>query len=270
MIPDWKIIQYANYLRDATSIGYNDKIDDIDSVVKSAGYQYFEDNFGNDFSAISKRITPGNYVIGFNKQHFWSEKFRRFTISHELGHLSIPEHRAILDKTELHRSKPEYKSKEPIEIEADKFAINFLVPKPAFVTQSKYKRFNSETIEELSGYFNVSTYAISLHFIDNTDLACTLIVSDISGNILYERRSKKFKDGFNHQFLYKQPIPFGSQTFDYLKDKNAGTNSEIELSTWYPDLNSTIEAGESLIELGYNNIVLTFIEPYKSSDEEEY
>jgi len=92
-----------------------------------AGFKYAEENFYDNFSAFSKYLGNGDYLICFNKNHFWSERFRRFTLAHELGHLSMPTHVSILNKNLLHRSKTEYSSREPIEIEADKFAINFLL-----------------------------------------------------------------------------------------------------------------------------------------------
>lgn len=269
MIADWKIILYVNQLRDAVSLNYTERIDDIIFVIKKAGYQYFEDHFGNDFSGLSKCISAGHYTIGFNKDHFWSEKFRRFTIAHELGHLSIPEHRKRLDMLPLHRSKPEFKSKDEIEIEADKFAINLLAPKQTFAEKSKHKKFDSETIRELSDYFQISTYATALHFIDLSDLACSLIINNKNGNIIYEKRSKLFSNGFFHPFLYSQKIPVETQTFDFINKITTEVNSEIELISWYPNLKNKITATESIIELGYNNYILTLIEPHKSSDEEE-
>ncbi|MCH7723859.1 MAG: ImmA/IrrE family metallo-endopeptidase [Bacteroidetes bacterium] len=270
MIEDWKIILYVNQLRDAVSLNYNERIDDINLVIKKAGYQYFEDHFGNDFSGLSKCISAGHYAIGFNKDHFWSEKFRRFTIAHELGHLSIPEHRNKLDQTSLHRSKPEFRSKDKIEIEADKFAIYLLAPKKSFTEKLKNKNFNSETINELSDYFQISTYAACLHYIDLTDLACSLIINNRNGTIIYERRSKQFINGFYHQFLYKQKIPSGTHTYDFVNGISSDKSEEIELNSWYPDLKNKITATENILELGYNNFVLTLIEPHKSSDEENY
>jgi len=269
MLPDWKIILYANQLRENIAFNYYDPIVDIDDFVIRAGYEYLEENFDDDFSGLSKSIGSGNYLIGFNKNHYWSEKFRRFTIAHELGHLSIPEHRKILDQLSLHRSKPEYKSKDEIEIEADKFAINFLAPKQTFTEKSKYKRFDFETIRKLSDYFQISTYATALHFVDLSDLACSLIINNKNGNIIYEKRSKPFSNGFFHPFLYNQKIPVGTQTFDFINEITTEMNSEIKLSSWYPNLKNKITATECIIELGYNNYILTLIEPHKSSDEQD-
>src|SRR3989304_7760065 len=129
MLADWQIISFANQLKENISLSPNDRVLDIDNVIRIAGFKYAEENFYDNFSAFSKYLGNGDYLICFNKNHFWSERFRRFTLAHELGHLSMPTHVSILNKNLLHRSKTEYSSREPIEIEADKFAINFLAPK---------------------------------------------------------------------------------------------------------------------------------------------
>ena len=273
MLKDWQIIQYTNQLRENISFNYIDPVSDIDKVLEDAGYKYVEEHFKDDFSGFSKYLGSGNYVIGFNKDHYWSEKFRRFTIAHELGHLTIPEHRLKLEKEILHRSKTEYKSTNNIEIEADKFAINFLAPKQTFKEKSKYKRFNSDTINILSDYFNISTYATALHFIDSTDLACVLIVNNKNGQIVYERRSKRFTEGFYHPYLHRQAVPQDTNCFTYLNDdqtiEDIGNEQVIDLKAWYPELNSDIQAFESIIDLGYNNFIFSLIEPHKSVDEDE-
>ena len=157
-----------------------------------------------------------------------------------------------------------------VSIKATLFAIYLLAPKKSFTEKLKNKNFNSETINELSDYFQISTYAACLHYIDLTDLACSLIINNRNGTIIYERRSKQFINGFYHQFLYKQKIPSGTHTYDFVNGISSDKSEEIELNSWYPDLKNKITATENILELCYNNFVLTLIEPHKSSDEENY
>lgn len=265
MIPDWKIPIYTNQLRESVSLGMDDLIIDIDVIVEEAGYKFLEEKFKDDFSGMSRSLGGGNYLIVFNTDHKWGEKFRRFTIAHELGHLTIPEHRAILDTKSLHRSRAEYNSKDEIEIEADKFAINLLAPRNPFQKAIERAMFNAATINLLSEQFNISTYAAALRFIELTTLACSLIINRTDGNVVYEKRSKKFSDGFYHSFLYRQKIPNTTHTYDFINKQATESDSLIELNSWYPDLQNPIKANESVIELGYNRCVLTLIEPHASS-----
>ena len=61
----------------------------------------------------------------------------------------------------------------------------------------------------------------------------------------------------------------GSQTYDYINRISDEVESDVELNTWYPNLKHKISASESIIELGYNNYILTLLEPLKASDIEE-
>ena len=126
------IAAHAAQLREDMAIGKNEVIGDLVHHIQEAGYHYMEESFEDEFSGFSRALGSGNYLIGFNRDHFWSDKFRRFTLSHELGHVTIPEHRQRLEKEGLHRSKSEFQSRSPIEREADYFAICFLAPKKAF------------------------------------------------------------------------------------------------------------------------------------------
>ena len=126
------IAVHASQLRESMAIGDNEVIGDIVSLIQEAGYHYMDDSFGDDFSGFSQALGGGDYLIGFNRNHFWSDKFHRFTISHELGHITIPRHRQILEAKGLHRSKSEFQAKDQIEREADYFAICFLAPSKAF------------------------------------------------------------------------------------------------------------------------------------------
>lgn len=269
MIPDWKIPIYTNQLRESVSLGMNDFIVSIDSVVEKAGYELFEEKFGDNFSGMSKSLGGGFYLIVFNTDHNWGEKFRRFTIAHELGHLTIPEHRAILDTKSLHRSNAEYNSKDEIEIEADKFAINLLAPRIPFQEAINKAKFNADTINRLSEMFNISTYATALRFIELTSLACSLIINRTDGNVVYERRSKKLLDGFYHPFLFRQKIPQDTYTFDFINCQSTEHDSLIDLNNWYPNLRQKIKANESVLELGYNKYILTLLEPHQSSMNDE-
>lgn len=260
---DYEIISFANQLRENVGLKRDDIVGSIVDLVQNAGYQFMEDSFGNEFSGFSKSLGNFNYLIGFNKDHYWSEKFRRFTVSHELGHISIPKHRKILDKEILHRSVSEYMSKEEIEREADKFAINFLAPRDHFQKIIATKNFSKEVICELSDHFQISSYATALRFVELTDLTCALIVCTNKGRIKYEKRSKRMSDSFKHGFLYEQEISCNTLTYDFIKHQVEDDEKERQLllNEWYYELPNEVECAESVMELGYNGIYLALVTP---------
>lgn len=256
------IAAHAAQFRENMAIGDNEVIGDIVDQIKEAGYRYLEESFGDDFSGFSKALGGGNYLIGFNSDHFWSDKFHRFTLSHELGHINIPEHRQMLETAGLHRSKSEFQSKERIEREADYFAICFLAPKKAFQTAIRYKEYTKETILGLSEHFGISSYAAVLRFIELTDLTCTLVVCNEAGLIEYERRSDRMKETYKQDFLSKKQVKGTTLTYDYINGRQDEEACPISLNEWFDDLPIEIEATESVIELGYNGKFLTLLTPH--------
>ena len=259
---------YAARLRDDMDIGTNEVVGNIVEQVRKAGYQYMEESFGDDFSGFSKALGGGNYLIGFNKDLCKSEYFRRFTISHELGHITIPWHRRILEREGIHSSKSEFQSRESIEREADYFAVCFLAPKKAFQIAMKYKEFTKETMSQLSKYFGISTYATVLRFMELTDLSCTLVVCNKSGFIEYERRSNRMKETYKQDFITKKEVKDTTLTYDYINGRKNEESSTIALGEWIDDLQTEIEATESVIELGYNDKFLTLLVPHVPDFEE--
>ncbi len=255
---------YAARLRDDLGVGDNDIIGDIIDLVRKAGYQYIEDSFGDEFSGFSKALGGGQYLIGFNKDQYWSKSFHRFTISHELGHVTIPWHRRILEREGRHRSKSEFQSKQPIEREADYFAVCFLAPRKAFKLVMKHKEFTKESIFSISEHFEISAYATVLRFMELTDLACTLVVCNKEGIIEYERRSDRMKETYRQDFLKKKQVKDTTLTYDYINGRTKEESSIVPLSEWFDDLPDAneIQATESVIKLGYNNKFLTMLVPH--------
>lgn len=256
------IAVHAAQLRENMAISDSEVIGDIVDQIQESGYRYMEGSFGDEFSGYSQSLGGGNFLIGFNRDHFWSDKFHRFTLSHELGHITIPEHRKILETEELHRSKSEFQSRDQIEREADYFAICFLAPKKAFQTAMKYKEYTKDTILGLSEHFGISSYAAVLRFIELTDLTCTLVVCNEAGLIEYERRSDRMKETYKQDFLRKKQVKGTTLTYDYMDGHQEEDTCTVSLNDWFDDLPIEIEATESVIELGYNGKFLTLLTPH--------
>ena len=257
------IAVHAAQLRENMAIGDSEVIGDIVDYIQEAGYSYLEKSFGDEFSGFSQALGGGNYLIGFNTDHLWSDKFRRFTLSHELGHITIPDHRKILETEELHLSKSEFQSRDKkIEREADYFAICFLAPKKAFQVAMKYKEYTKETILGLSKHFGISSYAAVLRFIELTDFACTLVVCNEEGLIEYEQRSDRMKETYKQDFLSKKQVKGTTLTYDYINGRQEEDACTVSLDEWFDDLPIEIEATESVIELGYNGKFLTLLTPH--------
>lgn len=238
-----------------------DLIGDIDTIIEDTGYIYQEDALGNKYSAFCVYLGEQQYGIIFNTDHYWNEQFRRFTIAHELGHINMPHHAAILQREKKHQSRPEFQSDDPLEREADLFAINFLAPREAFEEQTQYKDFNKETVSDLANTFNISILATCFRFIELTDLACSLVVSSSSGKIKYDKRSREFDDFIRHEYLNGYSISNQTQTFEMVNTSGSQNfdDCEILLNEWYPKLYQEIPCAESVMRLGYNDSYITML-----------
>lgn len=263
MVSRIQIHSTAHYLRDLADLNEDDVVGDIVSVVEGQGYKFIEEDFGDGFSGFSQALGGGQYLIGFNARNNWNEGFRRFTISHELGHVSLTGHRELLDEEGIHRSTPEYQSSKVIEREADLFAISFLAPKPPARRFAKDVQFTPKGVEKIAKHFGLSFYAAALRLVEVTDLACSLVISDTKGTILFERRSNSLRNSLSHPFLRGSVVGERTVTGDYrLADGRSDETGTVLMSDWYPDLDSDIEADESVVVLGYNGRLLSFVTPW--------
>lgn len=258
----FEIITHANNLRKNLGLPRKKPIGEITELVEEAGYKYLATDFDNDFSGLSKKLGPLQYLIGFNINHNWNRGFRRFTIAHELGHLSMPSHRDILDSEGTHMSRPEFQVDDTVERQADIFAINFLAPKKAAAPSVKRGSFSVDRVENLADHFGISFYAAALRFVELTDLTCMLVVSNDNGQVRYEKRAPALEDSFYEPYINRQPVSARTVTYDFLQGRTDEQEATVLLNEWYPGLDEEIEATESVVNLGYNETYLTLLTPH--------
>ncbi|MBW8034407.1 MAG: ImmA/IrrE family metallo-endopeptidase [Planctomycetes bacterium] len=253
----------VNYLKEEVGLGKDSLVPNIDAFIESTDYRYEEGEFHDSFSAASRSLGSGDYLILYNKNQNWSEKFRRFTLAHELGHLTLPSHRAMLNEQGIHFSTTEFSSDRIVEREADKFAINFLVPKSAFQTAMAPMGYTNTSIASLSDTFNISAYATAHRFVELAGkCACSLIACHENGTVKYEIRSDGMKNLVRgHRSLNSLPINSSTLASEFIRGVHDRVTVQLSLSEWYQDFGGEIEAMESIIDLGYNQLYLALIEP---------
>ncbi|TXI35276.1 MAG: ImmA/IrrE family metallo-endopeptidase [Candidatus Moraniibacteriota bacterium] len=119
----------------------------LDFLKTKSNLQIYEYKFGEKVSGMLVMIGD-EATIGFNKNQHWYR--RRFTISHEIGHLLMG-----------HTCSPEDKGSIK-EIESNQFAAELLVPLALIKKDFKL----SQNLEDLSKKYAVSTEALTRHLID--------------------------------------------------------------------------------------------------------
>lgn len=268
---DIHIAAEALSLRDQLGLSVNDPVGSIDDLASEIGYEIFERSFGDNYSAFCMNIRDDKFAIVLNSDHHWNERFRRFTISHEIAHLTLIEHRAALHIGRLGRSSPEFQSTHTLEREADFFAINILAPRRAFELATVGKNFSFESISEVSDYFNISILAAAFRFVELTDLTCSLVTVDASsGLIKYEKRSKAFQGLGNPEFLNGKKIPARTNLHDVFKSSLGSHHYTefVDLIDWYPEFKRRAICTESIMPLAYNNTYVVLIELQEDFDDD--
>jgi len=93
-IPEIRLANEARGLREQLGLDQLTPIGDIVQLVKDSGHHIVEKSFGNQFSAICMHQDQNRFLIVLNTDQMWNEHFKRFTIAHELGHITLIEHLA--------------------------------------------------------------------------------------------------------------------------------------------------------------------------------
>jgi Zn-dependent peptidase ImmA (M78 family) len=124
---------------------------------------HYEDAFDG---LLEQRL--GRFAVYLNIDRLESvESARaRFTIAHELGHYFIDEHRnALLAGVETHPSQVDFLSGNPIEVEADHFASNLLMPRSRFLKAAKSLPVGLGSLRKLASHFRASLTSTTIRFV---------------------------------------------------------------------------------------------------------
>ena len=110
--------------------------------------------YGDAFDGMLEHRS-GRFHIYCNVARAKNSARVRFTLSHELGHYFIDDHRLALEAgLPPHPSLSEYQSDNPAEQEADHFASNLLMPRARFVRAAKQLPVGAPAILSLTEQFD--------------------------------------------------------------------------------------------------------------------
>lgn len=101
----------------------------------------------------------------------------RFTLSHELGHFFIDDHRRAIQSGTVakHPSFGEYESKNPAEREADHFACNLLLPESRYRPLAAKAPTGLATIIKLADKFKTSLTSTAIRYASLNIKPCALL-----------------------------------------------------------------------------------------------
>lgn len=231
-------------------------------IANQSGITYNYGEYGDCFDGLLEHDS-NEFHIYLNTQSVQSSDNARlrFSFAHELGHYFIDEHRNALKKGKsLHKSYYRLLRKNIVEIEADLFASNLLMPTSRFKQLAQKKRFNFSVIDSLSKEFGTSLSATLLKFIE-VDTYPIMVV--FSKDNMIERCWK------SHDFPYKYFIEHSSKKLppltvagDFFNHSTKCEETEtVDACEWFSSYNDIrgIQVFERCIYPTFNNTVISII-----------
>jgi len=194
----------------------------------------------------------------------------RFTLSHELGHYYINEHRNALKKglALSHPSFCDYTSELLVEREADWFASNLLMPQTRFMKRAKLSPRGMGGILDLAYTFGSSVTSTAIRYVKDEVEPCVVIKWQ-DGHFAWMSSSVRMHEAhFRRPVVSPQRLPPTSPTARALASKtpvggyfSGGTKARM----WFPRV-GTNEGGdlplvEQAIQLGrFGVLTLLYLE----------
>lgn len=237
---------------------------------------------------VAKPASPGvsgmlnrvgnEFVIAY-ATHIDSEGFRHFCVAHELGHYFLPGHpEALIEGTEgVHESRAGYASSDRYEMESDRFAAGFLMPRQLFFPALEQAGKGGSAIESLAALCKTSLHATAIRYTQCTREPVAIVLS-IGSQIDHCFMSEALKNVSSIDWLRKrETVPRGAPTFVFNQDpENVRRAVRVEdgsnLQQWFGGPRS-VDISEDVIGLGSYGKTLTVLydidlpEPEDEEDE---
>ena len=222
-------------------------------------------------------IRVGNEFAIAYATHLDNEGFQNFSVGHELGHYFLPGHvdGVISGANGFHESRAGFASTDRYEVEADRFAAGFLMPRHLFFPALERAGEGLAAIESLSTLCKTSLHATAIRYTQCTRDPMAIVVS-AGSKIDHCFMSAALKDVSGIDWLRKrEAVPRGTPTHAFNQDAtNVQRAVRIEetsnLQQWFGGSRS-VEISEDVIGLGRYGKTLTVLYGINvaEADEEE-
>lgn len=164
----------------------------------------------------------------------------RFSLAHELGHFYLAHHREKLRAGHIHNSTADFTSKDPLEIEADRFAASLLMPKQLFISEVRGFRSGFCTLRDLrtlSERLMTSVTSTAIRYCD-CEIDATTVVLSRDGVVLWTWASEDMRRLGMWFIRGGSRIPTRSRTNSLLGQVHAGLSDDyiegqVDSSIWF-------------------------------------
>lgn len=247
---------------------HTDRGTDLDALLEDKGIQVFYEEFEETFDGLLDLIGNSAHIYcNLSTGNHPGGKRTRFTISHELGHYFIDEHRSALTNGYV-PSLGEYTVKDlVVEREADLFASRLLMPGDVYTKIAKKANPGLKGIVELAKCFDVSIKCSAIRYLNEDSSPCALSFWSMEGKLVWKWFSKSMWNAGIRKF---NPVPVAKGATDiciHEESDNPGHSESSAASVGYvfqvgdnPHYNEVVH--EEAIVLG-NYGVLSLIRSQK-------
>jgi len=236
-VREMTIRDLANFI----SIDYMENYSlNLEKLVKNESILLHYDHYKDSFDGLLIYEDKDFYIhLNIDSGNFRDSRRSRFSIAHELGHYSIPEHHeAIVNGTfPCHPSKFRPKQRNEIEVEADIFASCLLMPSSLFKKACYNRNFSFALIDELANKFNVSRTSALLRFADFDAGTYPLMITFYRNGLLTGYKQSNdfpFKDVPFRSKIGNPPPPTSVIGEYYLKNESKFKDvQEVYVEDWF-------------------------------------
>lgn len=214
-----------------------------------------------------------NFAIGY-ATHIDNEPFQRFSISHELGHFFLPGHiDAVIGVNGIHESRAGFVSTNRYEIEADRFAAGFLMPRHLFFPALEQVNQGLAAVQSLASLCKTSLHATAIRYTQCTRDPVAIVIS-VNNLIEHCFMSEALKVVEGIDWIRKREVlPRNTPTFSFNQDSEnvrraVYVNEMSNLQDWFGGHRS-IEISEDVIGLGGYGKTLTVLYDIAVPDAED-
>jgi len=245
-----------------SDLGINELPIDPIKIADEEGIEHLGDAYGVDFDArIEYHPEIQKFAIFYqlSRPGFTIGRVN-FSLAHELGHYYL--HSRYLLSGKSHNSQSDYRSKDPMEREADAFAAALLMPRHLFKSRIEKLRREICTLRDIcklaKDQFKTSITSTTLRYLKCDFEPCAMVMSR-DNQVLWADYSTDM------QYLGMKYIPFGSRvpaksrSFALRHDSPDDiVDGEIDSQVWF-EYPKRSQLWEEAMTLGHTGLVLTFL-----------
>jgi len=235
---------------------------DVLYIAREEGILLAPGNYGEEFNGrIEYHRELGKFILFYpdiEESRYISRV--RFSISHELGHYYLPEHRKLLIQGKPHNSKAGFICDNKLEREADFFAASLLLPEKVLREFCSRREFYTlRELIELANLWQTSITSAVIRYVQWTSECCSTVLSQDKKILFYLPSEEAAYCGF--QWLGRKEVAPRSATIKACNNQGSGEVFEQESNSemWFSDRRASYKLWEEAFPLGYTGLILTML-----------